>query len=168
MEWKDLAQFMYGRGFWYTDPLNEIRSLSEEQLLWTPTDGTLPILWHVGHIAHREALHIGCFIAGLSQDDLVPPECGVFTDWESVDHICEEIDSVTNVLQWVKAMRERCHGIIDGLTDADLDRSAFGEDVDSHLTVAHWLAITPVHTGVHIGRIQGLRAQLEGTRERAC
>ena len=122
MDWKNLAHFMYGCGFWYSNPLDEIRSLSEEQLLWTPTKESLPILWHVGHIADREAVHIGWFIAGMSRDELVPPEYEVFSDWVTVDRIREEAGSAADVLTWVVGIRERCHEIIDGLTDEDLDR----------------------------------------------
>ena len=31
--WKEVAHFLYGRGFWYADPLREIRGLTPEQLL---------------------------------------------------------------------------------------------------------------------------------------
>ena len=63
-EWNDLAHWMYGdvrsdRGFWYAHPLHEIRGLTEEQLYWVPNEGCLCMLWHVGHIAHRERLHYG-------------------------------------------------------------------------------------------------------------
>ena len=167
MEWKDLAHFMYGRGFWYARVLDAIDNLSETQLLWTPRDGDLPMLWHVGHIAQREALHIGCFVAGSRYDELVPERFGVFVDWEPVERIREGIGSVSDVLRWAQETRERCHGVIDALSDADLDRPSFDES-DPHLTVAHWLVITPVHTGVHYGKIQALRAQIEGVHDPAC
>ena len=168
MEWKNLAHFLYGRGFWYANPLEEIRSLNDEQLLWVPTEGALPILWHVGHIATREAMHIGSFIMGLPQDELIPPECEVFLDWSSVDGIRNETDGTAAVLRWVQETREAVHGWIDNLTEEDLQRIATDEEPDGALTVAHWLAITVAHTALHVGRIQGLRAQVEGIKERAC
>ena len=67
-EWKDLAHFLYGRGFWYADPLREIDGLTEEHLFWVPDPKSLCILWHVGHIAHRELVHIGQFLQGLGDD----------------------------------------------------------------------------------------------------
>jgi hypothetical protein len=36
------------------------------------------------------------------------------------------------------------------------------------MSVAKWLFITTAHTALHIGRIQLLRALVEGKRERAC
>ncbi len=167
-DWKQLAHFMYGRGFWYSDPLDEIRSLSEEQLLWVPGPKSLPVLWQVGHIASREALHIGCFIMGLSRDELTPPPCEVFFEWSSPDEIRAEIDSVPAALQWVTDTRESVHGWIDSLSESDLEHIVTHDEPDNPLTVAHWLAITTVHTGVHIGRIQLLRALIEDTRERDC
>ena len=167
-DWKHLAHFMYGRGFWYSDPLSEIRSLSEEQLLWVPNPKMLPILWQVGHIATREAIHIGCFIMGQSRDALIPPSCEAFVEWSSAEEILREIDSVPGVLTWVRDTRESAHRWIDALTDSDLERIATEQEPDGSLTVAHWLAITTVHTGVHVGRIQLLRALIEETRDRDC
>ena len=167
-DWKQLAHFMYGRGFWYSDPLSEIRSLSEDQLLWVPNPKMLPILWQVGHIASREAMHVGKFIMGKPLDDLIPPPFEVFLDWASVDEIRREIDTVAGALSWVQDTREQVHEWIDELSDDDLERVATAEELDGSLTVAHWLAITTVHTGVHVGRIQMLRALIEGTRDRAC
>jgi hypothetical protein len=36
------------------------------------------------------------------------------------------------------------------------------------LSAAHWLFITVAHGALHIGRIQLLRALIEGKEERAC
>ena len=63
-EWQDVFHFLYGRGFWYADPLREVAGLTEEQLFWTPDPKALCALWHVGHIAHRERSRVG---AGLSE-----------------------------------------------------------------------------------------------------
>jgi hypothetical protein len=41
-------------------------------------------------------------------------------------------------------------------------------DAGDQLSVGHWLFITVAHTALHVGRIQMLRAIIEGTRERAC
>ena len=58
-EWNDLVQWLYGdvrtgRGFWYSHSLHSIGELSDEQLFWVPDETSLCMLWHVGHIAHRE------------------------------------------------------------------------------------------------------------------
>ena len=41
-------------------------------------------------------------------------------------------------------------------------------DAGDQLSVGHWLFITVAHTALHVGRIQMLRALIEGTKERAC
>jgi len=60
-DWKGLANFLYGQGFRYASPLREIEGLSEEQLYWVPSGQSLCSLWHAGHIAARERLHVGVF-----------------------------------------------------------------------------------------------------------
>jgi hypothetical protein len=61
-----------GEGFWYSHPLYEIRDLNDEELFWVPDENALCMLWHVGHIAHREKLHIATLIQG--QEGQVIPE----------------------------------------------------------------------------------------------
>lgn len=31
---KELAEFLYGKKFWYMDPINEVAGLTEEQMFW--------------------------------------------------------------------------------------------------------------------------------------
>ena len=164
--WTDLAHFLYGRGFWYVDPLEEIKGLTEDQLFRVPHPNGLCILWQVGHIAHREGEHIGRFLQGF-QGAIRPPEYEVFgTDWCSVEEVCQSIDSVKGVLAWVGNVREKSHAYIDALTDDDFHQvpptSAEG------WSVAHWLFITAAHTATHIGRIQLLRAWVEEDLESPC
>ena len=170
-KWKDLVHWMYGdvrtdRGFWYSHPLWAIHGLEEDQLFWVPDENSLCLLWHVGHIAHRERLHIGRFVQGLD-DTLIPASYEVFgPDWCSVDQVRASIDSATGVLDWVKAVRQESTTFIDSLSDDDFHKvppsSEFG------LSIAHWLFITVSHGAIHIGRIQLLRAMLEGKRDRPC
>lgn len=165
-EWKDLAHFLYGRGFWYANPDGEIDGLSEEQLFWIPDPNSLCILWHVGHIAHRERSHIGIFLQGL-ESSIIPAEFDVFgAEWSSVEEVRQSIDSVESVFAWVREVRRESHEYITSLKDEDFHSvpptSAEG------LSVAHWLFITTCHTALHIGRIQLLRAMIEGKHERAC
>lgn len=165
-EWKSLAHFLYGRGFWYASPLREIEDLTEEQLFWAPDPKSLCILWHVGHIAHRERIHIGKFLQGL-KGTIIPPQYEVFgPDWCSTEKVRQSIDSVQGVLDWVFDVREKSHEYITSLTEDDFHTVPPTSEFD--LSVAHWLFITTAHTAVHIGRIQLLRALIEGKRERAC
>ena len=84
-EWHELAHFMYN--MWYADPIREIRGLTEEQLFWVPDEYNMCILWHVGHIAHRERFHIGRFLQNL-EGEIIPPEFEVFgPDWASVEDV---------------------------------------------------------------------------------
>ena len=170
-KWKDLAHWMYGdvktdRGFWYSHPLHEISGLEDDQLLWVPDTNCLCMLWHVGHIAHRERLHIGRFLQGLD-GEIIPPQYEVFgTEWCPVEKIRESIDSVQGVLDWVEVVRRESTGFIESLNDEDFHKvpptTEFG------LSIAHWLFITVSHGAIHIGRIQMLRAMLEGKHDRPC
>jgi len=162
----ELTHWMYDRGFWYTDPFREIKGLDEAQLFWVPAPNSLCALWHVGHIAHRERLHIGRFLQGI-EGPLNPPAYDVFGhEWASVSAVREAIGSVDEVLDWVRGVRAESHAYIDTLNDDDFDQVL--ETCEFGLSVAHWLQITACHTALHIGRIQMLRALIEGTPERAC
>lgn len=169
--WKDVALFMYGdvslaEGFWYSRPLFEIRGLTEEQLFWFPDPNSLCILWHVGHIAHRERTHIGRFLQGL-QGTIIPPQYEVFgTEWCSADKVSQSVRDVQGVLAWVRDVRDKSHEYIASLTEDDFHKVP--PTSESGLSVAHWLFITSAHTALHIGRIQLLRALIEGKPERPC
>lgn len=166
VDYKDILHFLYGKGFWYANPLIEIKGLPEEQLFWVPDPKSLCILWHVGHIAHREKIHFGIFLKGLKQP-IVPKQYEVFgPDWASVESIKESIDSVDSVFKWVKVVREESHDYISSLTEEDL--RSVPSNSDEKLSVGHWLFITAAHTALHIGKIQLLRALIEGEKERAC
>jgi hypothetical protein len=165
-EWNELMHWMYGEGFWYAKPLWAIHKLTEDELLWIPEPNSLCMLWHVGHIAHRERFHIAKFLQGL-EGEIIPPQYEIFgPDWVSVDEIKKSIDSVPAVLEWVADVRKETHRYIDSLTDDDLHTVPPTSDLG--LSIAHWLFITVSHGAVHIGKIQLLRAMLEGKRDRAC
>jgi len=160
-----LAHFLYGEGFWYVDPEREIKGLSDDQLLWIPQPKGLPILWNVGHIAHRERFHIGVFLQGL-KSDIIPMKFKVFgTAWHSVEDIKKSIGSVQEVLDWVREVRQTSQEYISSLSKDDFNRVP--QTAPEGLSVAHWLFITTAHTALHIGRIQLLRAMIEEERERA-
>jgi len=169
--WKDVALFMYGdvqadRGFWYSHPLFEIDELTEEQLFWVPDQKSLCILWHVGHIAHRERTHVGRFLQGL-QGTIIPLQYEVFgPEWYSTEEVRRMVGAVEDVFRWVRDVREKSREYIASLSEDDFHKvpptSEWG------LSVAHWLFITAAHTALHIGRVQLLRALIEGKQEGAC
>ena len=163
---KPLLHFLYGKGFWYANPLLEIKDLTEQQLLWTPNPNSLCILWQVGHIAHREQYHIGVFLKG-EQSDIIPEQYRVFgPEWASVEAITSSIDTIENVFRWVTEVREESHRFISSLRSEDLTKVP--PTAGDQLSIAHWLFITASHTALHIGRIQMLRAMIEVKHERAC
>ena len=170
-QWKNLALWMFGdvrkdKGFWYSHQLFEIDGLTEEQLFWVPNSKGLCILWHVGHIAHRERLHIGRFLQGLT-GTIVPPQYEVFgADWCSTETLRQSVSSVKDVLAWVRDVRENSHDYIASLTQDDFH--AVPPTTELELSVGYWLFITAAHTALHIGRIQLLRALIEGKQERLC
>ena len=170
-KWKELAHWMYGdvreeKGFWYSHPLEEAEGLTEEQLLWVPDPYSLCMLWHVGHIAHRERTHVGKFLQGL-QDEVIPPHYEVFgTEWQPVEKVRESIDSVQGVFDWVTDVRQKSTEFIASLSDEDFHRVPLKAEFG--LSVAHWLFITVAHGAIHIGRIQMLRAMLEAKPDRPC
>lgn len=167
--WKDLTRWMYGdarqdEGFWYSHPLEEIQGLSEEQLCWVLNARCLCMLWQVGHIAHRERVHLTHLIQGIPDD--IPPPYAVFgTDWCSTAEMRAAIDSVGDVLAWVEEVRQASRAYIASLRDDDFHRVL--PDAKG-LTVGHWLFITTCHGALHIGKIQLLRAMLEGALDRPC
>jgi hypothetical protein len=165
-ELRELAHFLYGRGFWYTDPAREVKDLDEEQLFWVPSPRNLPALWHVGHIAHRERTHVGMFLQGL-EPPVVPEPYEVFgTGWVPVEEIRAAVDSVDGVLSWVREVREASHAYIESLAPEDFHRVPEGSE--EGLSVLHWLVITAAHAALHIGRIQVLRNHLLGQPENPC
>jgi hypothetical protein len=161
-----LLHFIYGKGFWYANPLLEIKDLTEKQLLWTPNPNSLCILWQVGHIAHREQYHIGVFLKG-EQASIIPEQYNVFgPEWSTVEDITSSIDSIANVFKWVEEVRRESHTFISSLKPEDL--SSVPATAGDDLSIGHWLFITAAHTALHIGRIQMLRAIIEVKHERAC
>ena len=170
-EWKDLLTFLYGdvcsnRGFWYSHPLREVAGLTEAQLFWTPDPNSLCALWHMGHIAQRERLHVGLFLQG-NPEPVTPAQFDLFgSEWASVDQVRQSVPSVQTVFDWVQEVRTASLDYITSLKEEDLLTVPFNSD--GGLSIAHWLVITASHTALHIGRIQLLRAMIEGKPERAC
>jgi len=168
--WNDLVQWLYadvrgGDSFWYAQPLREIRGLDEDQLFWTPNETSLCMLWHVGHIAHREKLHIAKLIQG-QEGEVFPYGYEVFGDeWCSVPDLRAVLDSTEAVLEWVAEVRQASSRYIASLGDDDCFRAA---SLVEGLSIGHWLLITVAHGALHIGKIQMLRNMLEGKRDNPC
>ncbi len=170
-EWKEIVTFLYrdartSQGFWYSHPLREVEGLAEEQLFWTPDPNSLCALWHVGHIAHRERFHIGMFLQGLPEP-VIPEQFNMFGgEWASAEQVRQSFPLVQTVLDWACEVRATSQAYIASLKEEDLlTVPLFSE---GGLSIAHWLIITSAHTALHIGRIQLLRAMIEGKPERAC
>jgi hypothetical protein len=165
-EWQNVLKFLYGSDFWYCDPLREVDGLSEDQLFWTPDPKGLCVLWQVGHIAHRERTHIGGFLQWLD-GVIIPPPYEVFgPDWHSTEEIRQAVPSVEAVFAWVREVRQQSREYVESLTERDLKQ--IPATSPGGLSVAQWLSITAVHTGLHIGKIQLLRSLVEGTMDRPC
>lgn len=170
-EWKELAHWMYGdvltdRGFWYSHPLYYVRGLDKEELFWVPDENCLCMLWHVGHIAHGERLHIGRFLQSL-EDPLVPPGYDIFGhEWCPVEAVREAVDDPEDVFQWVTDVRQASTDFIANLNEDDWHKVP--ETSEFGLTIANWLFITVGHEAIHLGKVQMMRAMLEGRPDPPC
>jgi hypothetical protein len=166
-KWNEAAHWAFGHGFWYTDPVSEVKGLSDEQLFWTPTPQSLCALWQVGHIAHRERLHIGHLLQGRDVNELFPNEFHIFgADWSPPQTVRNQIQSPFAVFDWMHKVRQASHDYISSLTDADFH--SIPPSSIEHTSVAQVLFQTVAHTALHIGRIQMLRAMIEKNNERPC
>jgi hypothetical protein len=168
--WSELIRWLYGdalqdTGFWYGHPLAEIKGLSDDELFWVPDATSLCLLWHVGHIAHRERLHVAHLIQG-QEAPLVPAAYEAFgTEWCSAGDLRQTVGSSDEVKVWVDGVRQESARFISSLTDKDLHRPAARSP---GFTVAQWLLITVSHGALHIGKIQALRHMLKGSRDNPC
>lgn len=160
-DWHEAFHWGFGRGFWYTDPLAEVKGLTLDQLLWSPMPGIHCPLWHVGHIAHRERFHLAVLLQGRAEEEVIPSRFSIFGcggGFPSADQLLNAIGSVEEVKEWVREVRRSSHEFIDSLEEQDFNRvpeSSFGRN-----SIAKVLMQTIGHTGVHIGRIQLLRAMM--------
>jgi hypothetical protein len=59
----DSFHWAFGKGFWYADPLAEVKDLSEERLYWSPTPDTQCVLCNGW--AHRFAYRKNSALAAL-------------------------------------------------------------------------------------------------------
>ncbi|MHA2281805.1 MAG: DinB family protein [Promethearchaeota archaeon] len=171
LELKEVALWMFGdvktpEGFWYSHYIHLIDGLSEEQLFWIPDPKKLPIIWHIGHIAHRESTHFKNIIRRM-KDKIIPQGYEIFgADWWPLDEIRKSIDSVQNVIKWATKVRNESQKFISSLKDKEF--YSIIDSGDEELSVAHWFFITASHTALHYGKIQLLRALLEDELDSPC
>jgi len=166
--WHDAFHWAFGRGFWYTDPVAEVEGLTEDQLLWSPMPETHCILWHVGHIAHRERFHLSVLLQGRAEEDVIPGRFSIFGcdgGFPSADQLLNAVGPVDDVKEWAREVRRSSHEFIDSLEEQDFNR--LPESSFEGNTNAKVLMQTIGHTGVHIGRIQLLRA-MQASQERGA
>lgn len=99
---KELAEILYGKKFWYMDPIRDVVGLTEEKMFRVPDEVSLPIIWQVGHIAHRELLHLGVMIQGHDHS-IFPDGYSVFDHrWRSVDEIGSQLDTLNRFSNGLK------------------------------------------------------------------
>ncbi|MBN1867646.1 DinB family protein [Candidatus Sumerlaeota bacterium] len=166
--WNDAAHWALGRGFWYADPVVEVCDLSEAQLFWVPTPLSLSVIWHVGHIAHRERYLVGHVLQGISEDDLKIPEgYEVFgAEWRHAETVRDHVKSVQAVFNWCREVRAATHEYVDGLKPEDY--GVVPPSSNEGLNAAQVLYQIVAHTALHIGRIQLVCSILRYENERAC
>ena len=144
------------------DPLDEVRGMTDDELLWSPMPGIHCALWHVGHIAHRERFHVAVLLQGRDEKDVIPDQFAVFGldgGYPSAAQLLDAVGSVDNVKTWVREVRHHSHEFIDSLREADFN-SVPDSSYESN-SIAKVLMQTIGHTGVHIGRIQLLRKMMK-------
>ena len=151
-------QFMYGDRFWYSDPLKAVADVGADDLYWTPPPGVKCILWHLGHIAHKEEVHIGVFLETPQRKRVHPELDELFMHGTGADTMKETVPDPELVFAWMKHVRAETRRFIGGLTPDGFDRVPPA----SHggLNIGQWLGITLVHTGVHLGQIYALKQLL--------
>jgi len=151
-------QFMYGDRFWYSDPLDAVGDLDTDGLYWMPQADVKCILWHLGHIAHKEEVHIGVFLETPARQRVHPELDELFMHGTGAHAMREIVPDPELVFAWMKHVRSETRRFISGLTPDAFDRVPPA----SHggLNIGQWLSITLVHTGVHLGQIYTLKQLL--------
>jgi len=157
----DAFHWGFGRGFWYADPIKETEGLTEDELYWSPAPQIQCILWHVGHITHRERFHIKCLLEGKNEEDVIPGKHSVFFhdayDVQTFRNRCPQPDQV---MGWAREVRWESHEFISRLTPERYNVVPVSSFEGN--SIARVLIQTVGHTGLHIGRIQLLRMMMQG------
>ena len=152
----DAFQWAFCRGFWYADPLEAMKGLFDVQLYWSPAPDVQCILWHVGHIGHREGFHIQCLLKGRDEKEVFPDKYGIFFDCPyEADRFKATFPAPREIIDWVRSIRALSHEYIHQLEPTDYNLVP-GSSFEGG-SIARVLMQTVGHTGLHIGRIQLLR-----------
>jgi hypothetical protein len=159
---QDAFHWAFGRGFWYADPVAETRDWTDDELLWSPGPNIHTAFWHLGHIAHRERVHIAVLLEGREQADVIPPPCEIFgcgVGYPTRDELLRAVGTVDYLRAWVRCVRDESHSFLDSLAPDDFARVP-GSSAEGN-SIARVLAQTVGHTALHLGRIQLLRALMK-------
>jgi len=156
---KEHFLYLYSDEFWYSSPnYKEIIQSSCDLYLSSKFDDK-PIIWHLAHIVHKEEFHIVEFAER-------PKRRRMHTEWDplliegkGLEKIKELIPNLDIIIDWHNETRKGTINFIKRLSDDEFDRVQDGSF--DNLSIANWLGITQVHTGLHIGRIQNILLELE-------
>lgn len=164
--WNELVGFLYGQGFWYATSKNHLKGLSNDDLYKTIADNTFPIIWHIGHITHREKYHFDVIIKG-NKHNPIPKEFEMFgTDWIPASKINTGAVKSEVVISWADMVRKESFEFMRNLSEDDFKKPIFNP-LEGH-TIGHWIFITACHTSLHIGKIQTIRDILLKQKENPC
>ncbi len=154
MKLKEHFLYMYSGEFWYSAPDLEGLNRPGVDLYASAIQAEMPIIWHLAHIVHKEEVHIGHFLERPRRQMLHPELTPLVGEGEGLDVISDLIPEPGIITEWHNKVRTATISFINGLSEADFFIVPDGSPMD--LCIADWLAITQVHTGVHLGRIDSI------------
>ena len=146
--------YMYSGEFWYSTPDIEVLNRSGVDLYASAIQAEKPIIWHLAHIVHKEEVHVGHFLERPRRQLLHPELNPLVMAGEGLDVISDLIPEPSVIIEWHKKVRAATVSFINGLSGTDFFIVPDGSPKD--LCIADWLAITQVHTGVHLGSIDSI------------
>ncbi len=164
MKLKQHFLYMYGSEFWYSTPDMEVLNRPEVDLYASMIETEMPIIWHLAHIIHKEEVHIGQFLERPPRHMLHPELNPLVMDGKGLDVISDLIPDLGMITEWHNHVRAATIAFTSRLSEADF--FSVPDGALNGLCIADWLAITQVHTGVHLGRIDGIVRTQEAHNKR--
>lgn len=155
--------YMYGSEFWYSAPDMEALARPDVDLYASTIETEMPIIWHLAHIVHKEEVHIGHFLERPRRHLLHPELNPLVMDGEGLDTISDLIPDLGMITEWHNQVRAATIAFISSLSEDDFFVVPDGSHND--LSIANWLTITQVHTGVHLGRIDSIVRMQEADKK---